>query len=250
MKDKKMLNYLKCTKMKKILVFLAGMLITFIATSQNQVIKEVKVTPPNFKGEIPVSLIQYVQERVEYPSIAINGGVHGTVVVGFVITPQGELRDFEVINSVSKAIDDEVIRVLKTTNGKWAPGTRTGEAVSMPHEVSVVFKLYAEDDFTKIAKKYFNKANETLFVKDQPEKALKFINRGMNYMPNDETLLAVRGLCKYRLGDEMGANRDWGRLKILASREDSNTQFKDLAEYLNNPGVPKEFISFIQEIQN
>jgi tetratricopeptide (TPR) repeat protein len=113
----------------------------------------------------------------------------------------------------------------------WIPGIINGKTVAMPGEISVVFKINTKDNFTEIAKKYMNKGNHALFVKNQPEKALKFFNQGINYLPNNETLLAVRGLCRYRLGDEAGANRDWERTKVLAQRN-GNTE--------NEPGYTLE----------
>lgn len=37
----------------------------------------------------------------------------------------------------------------------------------------------------------------------------------MCYVPNDKSLLAIRGICKYQLGDKAGACRDWNRIKTL-----------------------------------
>jgi TonB family protein len=227
--------------MKTSVFFLAGMLIAAIVTGQNEELKEIEVTPPAFKGEVPNSINAYIQNRVEYPGIALKHRIQGTVVVGFVVTPEGKLENIEVINSVYYTIDNEVIRVLKSTNRKWTPGKINGKVVAMPNEVSVVFKLYQEDNFRKIAKKYLDKGNQALFVKNQPEKALKHFNRGINFLPNDETLLAVRGLCKYKMGDEVGANRDWDRTKVLANRKNSEIDFNYLTELMKNSGILKDY---------
>jgi hypothetical protein len=231
--------------MKTSVFFLAGMLIAAIVTGQNEELKEIEVFPPAFKGEVPNSFNAYIKRRVEYPVTELKWGVQGTVVVGFMVTPERELKNIEVINSVSYAIDNEVIRVLKSTSGMWTPGIINGKTVAMPVEISVVFKLYPQDNFTEIAKKYLDKGNQALFLKNQPKKAMKHFNRGINFLPNDETLLAMRGLCKYKMGDEVGANRDWERTKVLAQRngntgnepvfklEADNEILKELTEKMN-----------------
>lgn len=220
--------------MKTSVFFLAGMLIAVIATGQNQELEKFKVTQPAFMGEYPNSINAHIQKKAEFPATELKWGVQGTVVAGFVITPTGELKNIEIINSVSDAIDNEVIQVLKRTNGMWRPGVVNGEAVAMPNEVSVVFKLYQEDNFIEIAENYLQKGLNAFFVKDKPEKALKYFNQGINFLPNDEAMLAVRGLCKFKLGDETGANRDWKRSKYLAKRNGTSTEIDNLAKIPDN----------------
>ncbi len=233
--------------MKRSVFILAGMLIAAIATGQNQELKKHKVTPPVFKGEVPNSINAYVQKRAEYPATELKQRRQGTVVAGFVITPTGELINIEIINSVSDAIDNEVIQLLKTTNGRWTPGYLNGEAVAMPIEVAVVFKLFPDDNFTRIAKNYFQKGIKALFVSNKPEKALKYLNRGINFLPNDETLLAVRGLCKFKLGDETGANRDWERSKFLANKNGTSTEIDMLARIPDNSQEYSEMLRALIE---
>jgi TonB family protein len=220
--------------MKTSVFILAGMLIAAIATAQNQELKEIEVTPPTFKSEVPNTINEYVQKRVEYPQSDIKWKTQGTVVVGFLVTPEGELKNIQVINSVSNAIDNEVIRVLKSTDGKWTPGIINGEAVAMQKEISVVFKLNPQVDFIELASKHMQKGNQALFIKGQPEKALKHFNQGINFLPNNETLLAVRGLCKYKLGDETGANRDWDRSKLLVKMNGTDAEIENLAKIPEN----------------
>ncbi len=222
--------------MKTKVFLLAVLIFPLIAIGQiiQKNVSEVEVTPPTFKGEFPNSVNECLQSRVEYPSTELKWGTQGTVVAGFVVTTEGKLKNIHIINSVSQAIDMEVIRALKSTDKMWTPGIKNGEAIEMPNEVSVVFKLYPEDNFTEIAKKYFVKGNYALFVKNRPEKALKYFTMCIKLLPNDETLLAMRGFCKYKLGDETGANRDWDRSKILAKKHGTNAEIENLPKISNN----------------
>lgn len=38
-------------------------------------------------------------------------------------------------------------------------------------------------------------------------------------MPNDESFLVIRGMCRYELGDKTGACQDWKRIKVLGGLE-------------------------------
>jgi len=97
----------------------------------------------------------------------------------------------------------------------WKPASVNGEPVAMVKEVSLVFKLHKSNDFRLMAKNCSDKGNKMLFIKKDPQKALKYYDMGITLLPNEESLLAARGLCKYELGDEEGARRDWNRIKTL-----------------------------------
>lgn len=56
------------------------------------------------------------------------------------------------------------------------------------------------------------------------KKALKFYNEGVNYMPCESTLLAARGICKYEMGDEEGAEQDQLRLQKLGFFENNKQE--------------------------
>ena len=211
-------------------------------------VDEVNVVPPKFVGlsnPIPAikegkfeSFEDYLARNIVYPEKDAKSFNQGTEVVQFVISPTGELTDFAVLNSVCKKMDEEVIKVLKLTNGMWQPGFVNGCPAAMEKEVSVAFVLHPSNDFVKMAKSYMKQGNKMLFEKSNPKKALKYYDAGINLLPNNETLLAVRGLCKYELGDETGASRDWERISSLSHTFDSEllSKLTDLKGY-------KEFIT-------
>jgi TonB family protein len=215
--------------MKTSVIFLAGMLMAGVAFGQNQELNEIEVTAPQFQSKMYKSVNDYLNNAVEYPAKSKNAGLQGTEVVQFIVTPTGETTDFTIINSVSSEIDQEVIRVIKVTDGKWKPGTSNGQAVAMEKEVSVAFILHSENEMISMAKQYQQQGNNWMYVKNNPEKALKFYNRGIVLLPSEESLLAARGLCKYQIGDENGAYNDWNRLKTLALRNGSDINLENLA---------------------
>ena len=208
----------------------AGMLIAAIATGQNRELKSIEVAPPKFKTSAPESVEEFIKANVGYPAETYKWRMEGTEVVQFVVTSEGEIKDFKVINSVSREIDNEVIRLLMLTDKMWIPGTKNGEPVSMEKEVSLAFQLSPASDFVERAKWYMSKGNELCFQKDKPGKALRFYDMAVNYLPNDEAIISIRGLCKYMMGNINEADKDWERANILADRKGIVIDFEKLAK--------------------
>jgi tetratricopeptide (TPR) repeat protein len=232
--------------MKTIILIAMCLAVSAIAFAQERILDPVKqnVILPQFEGrkfelltqgEPCGSLEDYLRGCVCYPDECIKKEIEGTEVVEFVVTPEGTLTAFNVVNSLAPEIDDHVISLLKNTSGMWTPGKINNQVVSMKKEVSVAFKYYPfsntkPHDFISIAKKYFEKGSKQLFVKHDPRKALKYFNNGVRYLPNNESLLMHRGICRYELGDEAGARKDWERMKAM---ENSHYEFQQYAESLN-----------------
>ena len=218
--------------MKATLSIAISLLMAFFSSGQNETlisqrnISEIKVTPPEFSGStvtIEKSLIKnYLAENFRTPQI---NNAQGTEVVQFTVTSNGNVTDFKIINSVSRAIDQEMIRVLKTTNGMWKPGFNNEHPVDMTQEVSIAFyndeqAQEAEKLFVKWATSSFNKGGLALFEQHNINKALKCFNEGLNYLPYNKSLLLLRGVCHYELGDREGAMEDWNRMSGLGETID------------------------------
>jgi tetratricopeptide (TPR) repeat protein len=102
----------------------------------------------------------------------------------------------------------------------------------MKKEISVAFKWmefkdFFAKDFRHLAKIHYEKGNRKLLVKKDPQKALKHFDNGIRYLPSDESLLLMRGICRYQLGDEEGARRDWDRMATLKNSEQELQKLAD-----------------------
>lgn len=215
----------------KVVIILCVILpvITFGQNKKSNSMEEITVIPPMFpekeiiwQGRDVKSIDDFLANNIEFPQKSVNGRLQGTEVIQFIVTSKGELTDFNVINSVCSEIDKEVIRILEVTSGMWKPAHINGEPVAMVKEVSLVFKLNEKDDFKVMAKKFANQGNKMLFIKKDPKRAMKYYDMGITLLPNEESLLATRGLCKYELGDEEGARRDWNRIPTLKDNRNSH----------------------------
>jgi len=164
---------------------------------------------------------------MKYPQESVSCKRQGTEVVCFLVTPQGELTDIKIINSVCPKIDEEIIRVLSLTSGKWQSGTVNGLNVPMEKEVSIAFKIHQSNDFKKLAQSNLKRGNE-MQMKGNHKKAVKFYDEAIKYLPNEKTILAARSICKYEMGDAKGAEEDWTRLQKIGFFESKNLVEIDL----------------------
>ena len=69
----------------------------------------------------------------------------------------------------------------------------------MQKEMSIVFRPDAFYNSIAKAKWYLCRGDKMLFVKNNPKRALKYINKGLSILPNDDSLLVMQGLCKTKL---------------------------------------------------
>lgn len=219
--------------MKSRIVCLLILICSLVASGQEiKPLDGFSLTPPKFAGaNITSSYVskikqltieEYLRDQVDYPQRAIDQFAQGTEVVSLTVTLQGTVTDIKVINSVSPEIDRSVIAALAKTGGMWKPALINGEPVSSEIEISLVYKISELQDYFKIqAKEYFTLGAKSLLIKRNPSKALRFFDSGLVLLPNDKSLLALRGLARFELGDKQGAIRDWTRIKILGGMDDS-----------------------------
>ena len=86
------------------------------------------------------ALLKYLTDSVKYPELAKKHGVHGRVVIGFIVEKDGSLTDIKVLRPVDIALDAEALRVVKGMP-KWIPGCHDGQLVRVEYNVPVSFRL-------------------------------------------------------------------------------------------------------------
>jgi len=226
--------------MKKQVIFLISMVLFSIVFVQSNA----QNSSPEFKGDDKVNTIRnadnaslvnnYLLQHVTCPELAVLCQKEGTEVIQFTVSETGNLSDFKVINSVCPELDKEVIRVLKSTSGKWTPGiNKKGQPVAKTKEVAFMFGDHDRSTivnyFVAAASRHYKNGSKCLVEKNNPKKALRHLNMGINYMPNDKAMLALRGLCQYELGETASAERDWNRIVALGGVA-HGVDFDELAE--------------------
>lgn len=215
--------------MKATTILILFMFVAYFSSGQDlrktNILRNVDVTPPVFTGvkgtvavinnEKTVSIYDYLGTKIEYPKSEAKWRVQGTEVIQFTVLPDGTLDDFQIICSVSDDIDDEIIRLLKSTDGMWKPGHNNDNPVAMVKEIAVTFKMEYSNHL-KLAQKLFKRGTKKL-LKDKEHRALKLFDRAYVYQPFSQPLLFARGVTRHKVGNKDGACEDWNRLKYLGS---------------------------------
>ncbi len=95
---------------------------------------------PSFKGEGLNGFRNWVMKNLQYPEIAAENGISGTVYVQFVVEPSGLVNKVTIMRGVDPALDKEAIRVVKTSP-KWTAGKQRGKPVRVAFTFPIKFVL-------------------------------------------------------------------------------------------------------------
>ena len=95
---------------------------------------------PEFPGGTN-KLYSYLAKNLKYPEQAKKDKIQGNVMLAFNVEKDGNLKDVEVIKSLSKETDAEAIRVMKAAP-RWNPAIdKDGHPVRVKYVVAVNFTM-------------------------------------------------------------------------------------------------------------
>lgn len=94
---------------------------------------------PEFPGGI-TALRRWIGSNVNYPAVARENGIQGTVYLRFEVTKTGKVGKVEMQKGVDPLLDDEAIKVIKKLP-KFKPGEQNGRKVHVWFSIPVTFKL-------------------------------------------------------------------------------------------------------------
>ena len=94
---------------------------------------------PSFPGG-PAELMKWLSSHVQYPAIAIESCIQGTVIVAFIVEPDGSVSNAKLVRSVDPCIDQEALRVVRQMP-KWKAGKQDGNTVRVKFHLPIKFML-------------------------------------------------------------------------------------------------------------
>lgn len=94
---------------------------------------------PSFPGGME-ALMQYLAKNMRYPVEAQKNKVQGRVVVGFIVSKDGDIKKAHILRGVDPELDAEAIRVIESMP-RWMPGMQRGKAVAVSYTLPVMFRL-------------------------------------------------------------------------------------------------------------
>ncbi|MEZ5045670.1 MAG: M56 family metallopeptidase [Chitinophagaceae bacterium] len=94
---------------------------------------------PEFPGG-ENALMDYLVKNLNYPKYSKKKGIEGRVMVGFIISSEGEVKDVKILRSPDngKELEAEAMRVIKNMP-KWRPGYQNGKAVNVQYRLPILF---------------------------------------------------------------------------------------------------------------
>ncbi|WMX12482.1 energy transducer TonB [Aureispira sp. CCB-E] len=88
-------------------------------------------------------LMAFIQNNLKYPK-EVEGKEEGTVMVNFVVSSKGTIKDISIKRSLNKIFDNEGIRVVELMNKKgirWIPGKKDGKPIDVALSLPLKFKM-------------------------------------------------------------------------------------------------------------
>jgi protein TonB len=101
---------------------------------------------PDFVEQMPAfpggdaEMMKWLQANIVYPVISQDNGVEGRVIVRFVVSKDGSIRDVEVARSLDPSCDREAVRVVKKMPN-WIVGRQNGNPVAVRYTLPILFRL-------------------------------------------------------------------------------------------------------------
>lgn len=101
---------------------------------------------PRFPGstsdeESQNKILKYLHDHIQYPAMARDNGIQGTVYVQFIVGPDGAIRDVKTVSThLGGGLEDEAIKVVSGMP-RWIPGKQNGRPVTVQFSIPVKFLL-------------------------------------------------------------------------------------------------------------
>lgn len=94
---------------------------------------------PEFPGG-EAALMEFLSNKISYPTLAVEFGITGRVVVEFIVTKTGKIKNINVLKGVHESLDNEALRVVELMPN-WIPGQQRGKNVAVKFILPVTFTL-------------------------------------------------------------------------------------------------------------
>lgn len=109
-----------------------------LISTEEKVFNIVEIMPEFPGGNSAYS--NYLQSKLKYPESAKDLDIQGSVIVEFIVSKDGNVKDVSIIKGVHKLLDDEALRLIKDMPN-WKPGSQNGEPVNVKMLVPIKFVL-------------------------------------------------------------------------------------------------------------
>ena len=179
-------------------------------------------------------LRKYIASSLMYPADAAENGIIGLSLASCTIDPEGSVQDVAIINPLSPSVDQVIIRLLKSTSGRWTPiekdtletcyvqvffvllglefNTSKLTDYNVLDEVRVTAMGIMFDDSNKFTDEQLAiYLNESLQARNY-KKAIWYLDEAMRRNPFNPELYQVRIMVNTKLGDRERVMEDVSKM--------------------------------------
>ncbi len=82
----------------------------------------------------------YLEQSLQYPSEALKHKTEGTVMVEFVVEPDGSISSLKIIRGIGQGCEEELVRLVRE-GARWVPAMQYNTPVRDTVQVKLRFKL-------------------------------------------------------------------------------------------------------------
>lgn len=86
------------------------------------------------------NLDEWIAQNLQYPPLALEKGIAGTVYVQFIVERDGTISNIKVVRGIEESLDKEAVRLIEAMP-KWEPGVQRGKKVRVSQTLGIPFKL-------------------------------------------------------------------------------------------------------------
>ena len=94
---------------------------------------------PQYPGGIK-KMYEFINSKIQYPSVAAESDIQGTVFLKFVVSKNGMVSKVQVVRGVDPTLNREAVRVVRMLP-RFIPGEQRGKKVNVWYQLPVKFKL-------------------------------------------------------------------------------------------------------------
>ncbi len=91
-----------------------------------------------------MSMLEWINENLEYPKEAIKNDTEGTVVIQFIVEKDGSITGSKIVRDIGYGCGEAAKATIDKMNEmekKWTPGLQRGQLVRVLFTLPVKFKL-------------------------------------------------------------------------------------------------------------
>lgn len=83
----------------------------------------------------------FLRQNLRYPKKAVRKRIQGKVYLKFIVETDGTLSDLIIVKGVDPLLDEEALRVVRLTEGKWTIAKNNGKPVRAYKNLAIEFRL-------------------------------------------------------------------------------------------------------------